>query len=188
MKHRILIPLATLVVCAFILSESGAAWARAGGGGSRGSRSYSAPSRPDSMPSSPSRSYNQPAPSPFSQQRSGLFGGLMGGLAGFALGGLLGSMLFGGMGHGFGIGLLEILLIGAGVILLMRFMRRRQAGAPQPAYATAGGPAGPFSGYGERLGAGPGGGTATIDAPAPPSDLERGLGHIRQMDSRFDPE
>ena len=27
-----------------------------------------------------------------------------------------------------------------------------------------------------------------MEAPAAPSDLERGLGHIRQMDARFDPE
>ena len=190
MKHRLLIPLAAMMVCAVVLAESSAAWARAGGGGSRGSRSYSSPARPDSTPSSPSRSYNQPAQTPFSPQRPSMFGGLMGGLAGFALGGLLGSMLFGGMGMGggFGIGMLEILLIGAGIFLLMKFMRRRQAGVGQPAYATAGGPQGSFGGYAERLGAAPSGGTATIDVPAPPSDLDRGLGHIRQMDARFDPE
>lgn len=192
MMHRMLGLLAAIVVCAFVLAESGEAWARAGGGGSRGSRSYSSPTRPDSvspgMPSSPSRSYGQPAPTPFSQQRPGLFGGLMGGLAGFALGGLLGSMLFGGLGNGFGIGLLEMLLIGAGIFLLITFMRRRRVESPQPAYATAGGPSGSYAGYGERTGPGAGGGAATMEAPVAPSDLERGLGHIRQMDSRFDPE
>src|SRR5262245_26506087 len=191
MIRRVLLPLAALAVCAFILAESGEVWARAGGGGSRGSRSYSPPARPDAvgpaMPSAPSRNYGQPAPSPLPQRRPGLFGGLMGGLAGFALGGLLGSMLFGGIGHGFGgIGLLEILLIGAGVILLMKFMRRRPVESPQPAYAGAAGPSGPFGSYGERVS--PGGASATMEAPAAPSDLERGLGHIRQMDSRFDPD
>jgi predicted lipid-binding transport protein (Tim44 family) len=127
-----------------------------------------------------------------------MFGGLMGGLAGFALGGLLGSMLFGGMGMGgggFGIGLLEMLLIGAGIFMLVKFMRRRQAQTPQPAYATAGGPSSAYGGYGEPASVRGGSatataaaGTATMEAPAAPSDLERGLGHIRQMDARFDPE
>ena len=61
----------------------------------------------------------------------------MGGIAGFMLGGLLGSLLFGGLGGGFGIGLLEILVIGAGVFFLYRWMSSRRQ-AEQPAYATAG--------------------------------------------------
>jgi predicted lipid-binding transport protein (Tim44 family) len=120
-----------------------------------------------------------------------MFSGLMGGLAGFALGGLLGSMLFGGMGMGhggFGFGLLEMLLIGAGIFMLFKFMRRRQAQSPQPAYATAGGPSRAYAGYADPMGASGGGAAATMEAPAAPSDLERGLGHIRQMDARFDPE
>jgi predicted lipid-binding transport protein (Tim44 family) len=192
MMRRVLILLVGIAMCAIFIAEAGEAWARAGGGGSRGSRSYSSPARPDSvspaMPSTPSRSYGQPAPSPLSQRRPGLFGGLMGGLAGFALGGLLGSMLFGGMGHGFGIGLLEILLIGAGIFLLVKFMRRRQVESAQPAYATAGGASGSYTGYAERVGPSGGGAAATMEAPAAPSDLERGLSHIRQMDARFDPE
>ncbi len=32
------------------------------------------------------------------------------------------------------------------------------------------------------------GAAGTMDAPAAPSDLDRGLGHIRQMDARFDAE
>ena len=190
MKRRILLPVVGIAMCAFVVAEAGEAWARAGGGGSRGSRSYSSPARPDSVnpatPSSPSRGYNQAAP--MSPQRPGMFGGLMGGLAGFALGGLLGSMLFGGMGmgHGSGFGLLEMLLIGAGIFLLFKFMRRRQAQAPQPAYATAGGPASGYAGYAEP--ARGGGSAATVEALPAPSDLERGLGHIRQMDARFDAE
>ena len=69
MMRRVLIPLVGIAMCAFVLAEAGEAWARAGGGGSRGSRSYSSPARPDSvspaMPSSPSRSYGQPAPARF---------------------------------------------------------------------------------------------------------------------------
>jgi predicted lipid-binding transport protein (Tim44 family) len=110
--------------------------------------------------------------------RPNFFGGLMGGLAGFALGGLLGSMLFGGMGHGFGgVGLMDLLLIGGGLALLVMFLRRRRAEEPQPAYAGMGG------GYREPMAAP----AATVTA-APPeaSDVERGLGHIGQMDARFD--
>ena len=66
-------------------------------------------------------------------------GGFMGGMAGMFLGGMVGRMLFGGMGGmgggfggGGGIGLLEILLIGGGIFLLMRYLRNRQA----PAYGS----------------------------------------------------
>ena len=196
--RRVLIPLTGVALCAFVLAQSGDAWARAGGGGSRGSRSYSSPARPSpvnpGLPSSPSRGFNQPAAAPAVPQRSGLFGGLMGGLAGFALGGLLGGLLFGGLGHGLGgIGLYDIPLIGGGIALLVMFMRRRRAETPQPAYAMAGGQSGSYAGY-EPAGAGRGrAGGATMEMPVaaePPavSDLERGIGHIRQMDPRFDPE
>lgn len=158
------------------------AWARAGSGssgGSRGSRSFSSPARPSqspatpSQPSSPPSSFQQPQP-----QRSGWGSGLMGGLAGFALGGLLGSMFF-GHGMGGGIGLMEILLIGGGLYLLFRMMRGRQAATePAPSYGQ---------GYGENQ---PQGQPQTYQAQTVdtgPSDLDRGVSHIRQMDSGFDP-
>jgi predicted lipid-binding transport protein (Tim44 family) len=110
----------------------------------------------------------------------------MGGIAGLALGGLLGSMLFGGMGGGFGggLGLLELLLIGGATFFVVRRLRGRQATEPAPAYAGAGG----ASAYGARSESwSGGGGGATVEAPSGPSDLERGLGHIRQMDPSFDP-
>jgi len=107
----------------------------------------------------------------------------MGGLAGFALGGLLGSMLFGGGmgGMGGGIGLMEILLIGGGIFLLFRMMKNRQA-ATQPAPS-----------YGQGYG-----GSQPQAQPQPqmyqaqavetgPSDLDRGVSYIRQMDAGFDP-
>jgi len=155
------------------------AWARAGGGssgGSRGSRSYSSPASPSkpTQPSSPA-SPVQPA----QPQRSGWGGALMGGLAGFALGGLLGSM-FMGHGMGGGIGLMEILLIAGGAYLVYRMMRSRQT---MPA---------PSTGYGQTAG-----GTQWQPQPqtyqpqtvvdSGPSDLERGVGYIRQMDAAFDP-
>jgi len=69
----------------------------------------------------------------------GFGGGLMGGMAGMLLGGMIGRMMFGGMGGfgggmggGGGIGLLEILLIGGGIFLFMRYLRNRQA----PAYES----------------------------------------------------
>jgi predicted lipid-binding transport protein (Tim44 family) len=118
----------------------------------------------------------------------------MGGLAGFALGGLLGSLLFGGgFGRGFGFGLLELLLIGGGIFLLVQMLRRRRS-AGDLAYAGAG--AGSGAGTDPRWA--PGGdpsrmssaGTVTggtaAEPPAAVVDLERGITHIRQMDSSFD--
>ena len=182
MKSRALLTLFGLALVSLLLVDTGTVWARAGGGGSRGSRSYSAPARPAPSPVTPANQASpltQPGPS----QRPGLFGGLMGGIAGFALGGLIGSLLFGGMGGGFGggIGLLEILLIAGGVFFLVRMLRSRGT-APEPAYAGAGASA---YGAGDRSQSWSAGTTAV--APAAPSDLERGLEFIRQMDAGFDP-
>jgi predicted lipid-binding transport protein (Tim44 family) len=120
-------------------------------------------------------------------QRSGWGAGLMGGLGGLVLGGLIGSMLFGGMGHGFGggFGLLEIMLLGVLAYFAFSFLRRRRE--PQPAMA---------GGYG--MSSFPGGGQSwtpdrsaasavTLEPPAGPTDLQAGVGHIRQMDAAFDP-
>ena len=178
--------IACLVVVAFApLLLVTDAWARAGSGssgGSRGSRSYSSPARPSQSPATPSQPSSPP--SSFQQpQRSGWGAGLMGGLAGFALGGLLGSMLFGhGMGGGFGgMGLMEILLIGGGIFLLYRMMKNRQAATqPAPSYGQ---------GYGgSQPQAQPQAQMYEAQAVATgPSDLDRGVGFIRQMDSGFDP-
>jgi predicted lipid-binding transport protein (Tim44 family) len=106
----------------------------------------------------------------------------MGGLGGFMLGGLLGGLLFGGMGHGgFGIGMLDILLIGAGVALLIVFLRRRRVEEPQPAYAGMGGA------YRGSDSSSMGAGAAAVVEPPTVSEIERGLGHIRSMDSGFEP-
>ena len=192
--RRSMLAIGALSLAMFLTLQAGEAFARAGSGGSRGSRSSSAPARPaptsPSNPSSPSRSLNSPATAPAQQPSRGWFGGgFMGGLAGFALGGLLGSMLFGGLGHGFGggIGLLELLLIGGVLFLLFRYMSARRA--PQPSYAGVGGA---YGGGGYTSGGGYT--TASIPDTAAPepaapvtSDLDRGLGHIRAMDSSFDP-
>jgi predicted lipid-binding transport protein (Tim44 family) len=186
--------LATIILVALALSPVlyvTEAWARAGGGsssGSRGSRSYSSPSRPpSSSPAAPSQPMSpglqQPAPA-----RSG-WGGMMGGmLGGLLLGGLLGGLFFGSGGGG--IGMIEILIMGGLAWFAISYMRRQQAAA-RSGYATSGG-------YGSvpasRYEPSPAGGTAvlagdtaTMEAPAGPSDLERGLTHIRQMDPGFDP-
>jgi predicted lipid-binding transport protein (Tim44 family) len=166
------------------------AWARAGGGrsmGNRGSRSFSAPASPGSSPSSPNR--QAAPPSGFQQsppQRSGWMSGLMGGIGGFILGGLLGSMLFGGMGHGLfgGIGLLEILLIGGLIYFAVSYMRRRQQPAPAASYGYTPPHREDMSSW--RSGS-MGSSTATMDTSEASNDLERGLGHIRQLDHAFDP-
>lgn len=194
--RRSVIVLSAVTLAALLALQAGEAFARAGSGGSRGSRSSSSPARPaptsPTDPTSPSRSLSSPTtPAPTPPPSRGWFGGLMGGLAGFALGGLLGSMLFGG-GFGGGIGLLEVLLIGAGLFLLFRFMSARREA--QPSYATAGAPyGGGYSGGATYAGGGTysGGGQDTIVTQRPdtavPSDLDRGLGHIRSMDPSFDP-
>lgn len=186
--------LATIILVALALSpvlSVGEAWARAGGGsssGSRGSRSYSSPSRPpSSSPASPSQptspGLQQPAPA-----RSG-WGGMMGGmLGGLLLGGLLGGLF---LGHGGGgIGMLEILIIGGLAWFAISYMRRQQAAAPSGYATSAGYGSAPASRYDPSPAGGtavPARGTATMEAPAGPSDLERGLAHIRQMDPGFDP-
>lgn len=190
MKRHLLAIVTVLALGTLLIAQADDAWARARSGGSRGSRSYSAPARPSpATPTSPSHAIGQPTPSPSPMARPGLFGGLMGGLAGFALGGLLGSMLFGGLGGGFGgIGMLEILLIGAGLFMLWTFLKRRGQRASEPAYATAGGPASASGGgVGREWTTGGGTSVATALPATEISDLDRGIGHVRQMDPRFDP-
>lgn len=173
MSRRCL-PALSLMVIMLVFAASTDAWARARSGGSRGSRTYSAPARPapasPDMPASPS-----PTPTP-APQRPGLFGGFggFGGiLGGLLIGGLLGGLLFGA--HGFGIGLLDILLIGGGLFLLLTMLRRRQA-AQAPSYAMAGGP---------TMASPPA--TETGRERPDNSDLGRGIGHLRTLDPTFDP-
>jgi len=201
MKRSIAITSALVLALSSLLFVAEAS-ARAGGGssgGSRGSRSYSAPAPRSPSQVSPSRptapaSPVAPAPMP---QRSG-WGGMLGGLL---VGGLIGSLLFGGLGGGLGglgggIGLMEIVLIGGLIVFAIMWMRRRQAAAAvgTPAYAGGYGASGSTSGGWQPSGGSTysGGGSsaapaAMLDAPAELSDLDRGIGHIRQMDAQFDP-
>lgn len=200
MNRQRFIAIVGMVLAAILLVDAGDVWARARGGGSRGSRSYSAPVRPSpfpAAPTTPSRSWGQPAaPTTPAPQRPGLFGGLMGGLAGLVLGGLLGSLLFGGgLGRGLGIGLTDLLLIGGGLFLLWSFLKRRRE-TEHSAYAMATGHGGSAH-HGADATAGCGAderrawGARAASAEAPAAEarrgLERGLEHIRQMDPSFDP-
>jgi predicted lipid-binding transport protein (Tim44 family) len=179
--------LMALVVSPVLLASE--AWARAGSGGSggsRGSRSYSSPAKPPSSPVMPSQPSSPPAyqsPAPARPGWGGMMGGMLGGLL---LGGLLGSLFLGG-GFGGGIGLLEILIIAGLAWLAISYMRRRQPTEPT-GYAMAGG--GSYGGYAappaSRYEAQPGGGATVLEPPTGPSDLERGLAHLRQMDPGFD--
>ncbi len=189
-----LVGLVAVVACmAAVVPEE--AWARAGGGvssGSRGSRSFSSPSRtysapapsPSSQPSAQPRT--APVPSPIGQPAPA--GGFLRGLAGGIVGGLLGGMLFrslgfaGGLGDGFGsgFGMMDLLLLAGIAYLIFWFVRRKRAAAEVPAGAYASGMSADAYGGGAPA--------ATLDAPAPSwqQDLQVGLGHIRQMDPGFD--
>jgi predicted lipid-binding transport protein (Tim44 family) len=113
-------------------------------------------------------------------------GGFLRSMAGGILGGLLGGMLFsslgfaggfGGMGGGFG--LMDLLLLAGIGYLIYWFIRRKRAAEEAPAGA-----------YASRVSAETygGGATATLEPPAASwqQDLDRGLGHLRQMDPGFD--
>ena len=169
-------------------------WARAGGGtssGSRGSRSYSSPTRtysaPTPAPSPSTRPTPAPTPAPIAQPAP--TGGFLRSMAGGILGGLLGGMLFSSLGFaggtggfGGGFGMMDLLLLAGIAYLIYWFVRRGRA---RQEAALASGPAdrSMVEPYGMS-----GGASTTLDAPAPSwqQDLERGLGHLRQMDPGFD--
>lgn len=140
----LLLPL-VLAACILTAATDADAAKRFGGGKSFGSKpdyntNYSKPVPPAPGGAGVQRQAQQPGQQPGQQagqpaggwaSRMGGMGGMLGGLL---MGGLLGSMFFGG-GFG-GIGLMDIVLLGAGLFLLMRVLRSR---TPAPA---AGGHAG----------------------------------------------
>src|ERR1700730_83482 len=194
-KHLILILAATLA-----LGFAGDAFARAGGGfsfGSRGARTFSAPSATPMAPRAApmERSMTSPndgifrRPAPFSQGGffSGGFGrGLLGGFIGAGLFGLLfGHGLFGGLGGGLSILglLLQIGLLFLLFKLVMGFVRGRRPSFQGTAFdSSAGqglGQAGPgarggFAGFGGGPGS-PGRETKLEVAPADFSVFEQRL-------------
>jgi predicted lipid-binding transport protein (Tim44 family) len=180
----------------------GLADARAGGGGSFGSRGsmtwsappstgtapYSAQPMQRSMtPNNPSPGFASPSPgfgSGFGA-RSGFMSGLMGGLIGAGIGGLLfGHGLFGGGGLGFGgfLGfLLQIFLLVLVVRFVIRWFRNRapaMAGGPN-IFARGGAPGpGPFGGAGGGSG-GPAGPPPIQVSPQDYQEYERLLQNIQ---------
>ena len=166
------------------------AFARVSGGrssGSRGSRS-STPPRSSSAPkpTQPSPPPSQPLSQPSPQPQSGLWRGVMGGI----MGGMLGGMLFRSLGFGNdlgtegggGIGLFEILLMGALLFGVYWFIkRRRQAAAASAYYQSSMGTTEPSyqpsqASYGQ----------SSEQKHEEEWDLEKGLSYIRQMDPSFD--
>lgn len=162
-------------------------FARAGGSrsfsGSRGSRTYSAPASPSSpSPASPSRSVTSPtptSPAPQPMQQPSMWRSIAGGV----MGGLIGGMLFRSLGFagdgtsGGGIGLMDIVLIGAILYFIYRFIKRRREQEASAGAYTQGGFAGTATpGY-----------TPPMGSPAAENnDVERGISHVRQMDAGFD--
>jgi predicted lipid-binding transport protein (Tim44 family) len=149
-KNRLsFIAILILAMAAFYLLAEAAEAARLGGGRSFGSRpSYqrSAPA-PAPSPTSPQMSPGQPTsqmPGTATGMRplGGMFGGLL-------MGGLIGSLLFGGGMQGAGgIGLLDIILLGGGLYLLMRFLRARRMAAETAGAGSMSFDRGPAQGWG----------------------------------------
>lgn len=154
---RFLTGLFIVLLCLMFVSDAGArAGYRSGRSslGYRGSRTYTPPAKPGSPAQTQTQQQAQtpaaPAQPPAYQppiQQPGMFGGfgrsLMAGLAG----GLIGSLLLSSLGYGAtapgtgGFGLLEFLLAGLGILLIVRFLRRKKetfadrAGEISPAQA-----------------------------------------------------
>ena len=166
-------------------------WARAGGGtssGSRGSRSFSSPSRTYSAPAPSPSTRQSPAPAPAPMAQPAPAGGFLRSMAGGIVGGLLGGMLFrslgfagGAGGFGGGFGLMDLLLL-AGIAYLIYWFVRRGRARQQAALAS-----GPVDRSMVEPYAMGGAAPAPADAPTPSwqQDLDRGLGHLRQMDPDF---
>lgn len=205
---------ALLALTALLTVAAPIAEARPGGGGSfgsRGSRTYTAPSATPTAPgggmsmqrsqTAPSPGMNSPGMANPGMQAGGRRGGFMGGLLGAGLlGALLGAGFFGGMG---GIAsmlglLLQVGLVIGLVMLVMRLFRRRSEPAAA-SYARTGG-TGPGAGMGGPVG-GPMGGPAaggSFGAPRQPQmrqvqigpndfqAFERLLGDIQDAFSRED--
>ncbi len=157
------------------------AFARAGGGmssGSRGSRSFSSPSRPYSAPAP-----SQPMTPQLPTQQPSMWRSLAMGVAG----GFLGSLLFSGLSHGMGyggfggsgIGLLDIVLIGGLLYIIYMFIKKRKEAASTAGYSyqTSASPStGQQRGFTD----------SSRNQGYAEDDVQTGLRQIRQMDPSFD--
>ncbi|MHB8068716.1 MAG: Tim44 domain-containing protein [Desulfobaccales bacterium] len=191
--------LASLVLlCAWAFQVDNA-WARAGGGGSMGSRgsrssspprSYTPPSTSKPTQPSPGATTPRPGMTPPPSQPSSFWRSFGGGMLGGLAGGLLFSSLFGGPsahggmggGSGGGIGLFDIILLcGIGYLIYWYIKRKRQAAATESYYQSSSQPVQMPYTY-----------PPAYDTPQPQPqeqgdrDLEQGLAYVRQMDSSFD--
>jgi len=185
---RLLSGVVILTVLAMVVPDE--VWARAGGGmssGSRGTRSYSSPSRTYSAPSPSTSPSTRPTPAPAPMAQPAPAGGFLRSMAGGIVGGLLGGMLFrslgfaggaDGAGGGGGFGMMDMLLLAGIAYLIYWFVRRKRAAQEAPATAYSSQMVGDVYGSGAP--------TATLDAPGWQQDRDRGLGHLRQMDPGFD--
>ena len=161
------------------------AFSRAGGGtssGSRGSRTYSAPrttTAPQPTAPAPSPAVSPAPTAPMAQPSMwrSIAGGVMGGMIG---GMLFRSLGFGapGDGMGGGIGLFEIVLIGAILYFLYRFLKRRREEATAGATYQVGQSAGTATPPSQPAYI-PSAGNAAVD------DIQQGISHVRQMDAGF---
>ncbi len=160
MRYRVLVAILAIATALALVTADAHARAGAGSsGGSRGMRTFSAPSVTPTAPSTAApmqRTLTQPASASALGQTAarpglfggGLFGGLAGGFLGAGLFGLLfGHGLFGGMAgiaSLFGL-VLQVVLIVIVARMLFAWWQRRQM--PTPAYAAAHPVTGPtFSG------------------------------------------
>lgn len=194
-RRQFVIAIAAVAACILIAAD---AHARAGGGssgGSRGTRTFSAPPATQTAPNAAApmqRTLTQPGKSNTVGQaapaRPGLFGGgLLGGLAaGFLGAGLFGLLfghgLFGGMaGFASILGLmLQIALVVIVARLLFVWWQRRNA--PATAYAgaqPASGQSQSFSGLGGMLGGNAPAAEALTIAKSDYDDFERLLGEVQ---------
>ena len=186
-KHGQFLGLIVLTVLFALLATELEVWARAGGGGgfgSRGSRSFSSPSRNYYRPSTPAQPRPNPQ-SPLASPASSPFGGgFMRSMAGGLLGGFLGGMLFrslgfagfGGMGGGFG--LMDLVILGAIGLAIYWVVKQRSQPVPTE---------GPYQRVelGERE-SGRYQGATSQATMVQETDLDQGLAYIRQMDPGFE--
>ena len=203
-RHRFLIALAAIATALVLVAAD--ANARAGGGfsgGSRGTRTFSAPPATSTAPNTAApiqRTMTQPGAASTVGQASrpgllggGLFGGgMLGGLAGGFLGAglfgmLFGSGMFGGMG-GFAsiIGLLlQVALVVIVAKLIFAWWQRRNM--PEPAYAAAHPATGQsFSGLGGMFGGNQPAGQPLTIAKADYDAYEQLLGDVQAAFSAED--
>ncbi len=206
MRHKTLI---LLLAATLAMGFSADAFARPGGGGSfgsRGGRTFSAPSATATAPNGASplqRSMTSPNDSIFRRAPSGAPGGFFGGSGAFGrglLGGLVGAGLIGLLfGHGFGGGLgggMSIigLLLQIGLLYLlfrfvMGFIRNRRPAVQGSAFDSSPAQGGPNP-FGANSRAGFGGvapgGTPLEVAPADFSAFEQRLAAIQKAYSDED--